>query len=61
MKKTILVLLVLAALVLAAVSLYARTTIWACSNHNPVHTAISTRQMQKMTKLYGCTGWHILK
>lgn len=47
-------------LILIAVNIYAKTKIWACSNHTPAHTATSTAQAQDLTSRYGCQGWHVL-
>ncbi len=37
---------------------HSKIRIWACSNHNPAHTATNATEMQSMTNTYGCTGWH---
>ena len=60
MKKTILGILLALLLGFTVTAILARTTIWACSNHNPAHTATSTQQMQDLTRLHGCNGWHAL-
>ena len=61
MRKAVLglVLVLLSSVVAAAI--YAQTIIWACSNHNPAHTATSTAQIQELTHRYGCTGWYRLR
>jgi len=60
MKKTFLGTLLALLLGLAVTTIYAQATIWACSNHNPQHTATSTQQMQDLTRQHGCSGWHAL-
>lgn len=60
MKKTVLGITLMLVLIMIAVNIYAKTKIWACSNHTPAHTATSTAQVQDLTNRYGCQGWHVL-
>jgi hypothetical protein len=61
MKKTALVVLFALILSLIAAIIYAQRTIWACSNHNPAHTATSTQEIKRLSQEYGCTGWHVIR
>jgi hypothetical protein len=60
MKKTTMKILLILAMIAIAASIYAKQTIWVCSNHTPAHTATSTSQVQQLTSQYGCSGWYIL-
>ena len=56
MKKTVLGIILIWASMMIAVNIYAKTRIWACSNHSPTSTA----QVEELTNKYGCQGWHLL-
>jgi hypothetical protein len=37
-------------------------SVWVCSNHNnPVHAAESEDSIRKLSKEFGCKGWHQLR
>jgi len=36
-------------------------SVWACSNHNPIHTATSENEMRTLTTDKKCEGWRQLK
>ncbi len=33
-------------------------SVWACDNHSPIHSALTSAQMKALTKTEKCTGWH---
>ena len=61
MKKTIAILLTVLFLIIFSVVIFAMGPIWACSNHNPAHTATSTNQIQQLTNDHQCSGWYRIK
>jgi flagellar basal body-associated protein FliL len=61
MKKKAMLIVIALSLVLVAVTIYAMGPIWVCSNHNPAHTATSAGQLQELSNLHGCAGWHRIR
>lgn len=35
--------------------------LYKCGNHDPAHTATSLKEMQRLTKEKGCSGWSIVR